>query len=416
MPLNYLPAGPPIQFYLTGQPYDIFSNVTDVGLKINLNGREYQARSSEAVYQGTKAIAHPQGRQLIEDRRAPGGFLQQAGREALFQNPNFANNAVFNPATGVTVKEEFMHDILMAKFTQNPPLLRALLETGNRQLIENAPTDHFWGIGTPGQPGYPGRNALGRTLERCRNELQAEYNAGQIQVRAGISDALAQRLGHGGHQNGSQLTAQFISQAELDATAASTTVADFHRQPQRGAAFIPMDDLEQEEIRLGADAGNNAQGFNPHPNRSFDIVPKFIEFMVGKGYVHDEEKKTLTKGDNKKPLITYQPAGANGIPKEKITFKDASMSDIRDIASSFKASLEAAHNERYRDANPPVPFDPSKHKVEVNVSSQKDLDNLKLAFQEVGIKCEGKVKEGKSAPGSKPSSPMPDLPGLGRRR
>lgn len=43
-----------------------------------------------------------------------------------------------------------------------------LLATGAEELIENAPTDYFWGCGRTGS----GKNKLGHILMRVRQELK----------------------------------------------------------------------------------------------------------------------------------------------------------------------------------------------------------------------------------------------------
>lgn len=84
------------------------------------------------------------------------------------------------------VNVEVMDVILHAKFTQHKDLREKLLETGNRELIEDSPVrfsvpslphfyglnqeqdDVFWGIGRDGQ----GRNELGKALVRLRGRLR----------------------------------------------------------------------------------------------------------------------------------------------------------------------------------------------------------------------------------------------------
>ena len=65
-----------------------------------------------------------------------------------------------------------------AKFGQNPELLRFLLSTGNRILVEASPYDRIWGIGmdrkSPDASNpmkWRGTNLLGFALTQTRNEL-----------------------------------------------------------------------------------------------------------------------------------------------------------------------------------------------------------------------------------------------------
>jgi ribA/ribD-fused uncharacterized protein len=68
-----------------------------------------------------------------------------------------------------------------AKFTQNPSLLKKLLETRGTTLVEASPHDRIWGIGlTANDPlaqqrsTWQGTNWLGETLTRLRDNLIKE--------------------------------------------------------------------------------------------------------------------------------------------------------------------------------------------------------------------------------------------------
>jgi ribA/ribD-fused uncharacterized protein len=66
------------------------------------------------------------------------------------------------------VKDEIMHEALLAKFTQHPELRRQLLETGDARIVEHTARDRYWADGGDGS----GRNMLGRLLMRVRDELR----------------------------------------------------------------------------------------------------------------------------------------------------------------------------------------------------------------------------------------------------
>jgi len=68
------------------------------------------------------------------------------------------------------VKDEIMYQAVLAKFTQWPKLRRLLLKTGNAVLIEHTRRDAYWGDGGDGT----GRNQLGKTLMRVREELREQ--------------------------------------------------------------------------------------------------------------------------------------------------------------------------------------------------------------------------------------------------
>ena len=68
------------------------------------------------------------------------------------------------------VKDGIMREAVLAKFTQHDELRAILLGTGDAVLMENSPTDTYWGIGAHGG----GKNKLGRILMSVREELRAK--------------------------------------------------------------------------------------------------------------------------------------------------------------------------------------------------------------------------------------------------
>lgn len=60
-----------------------------------------------------------------------------------------------------------MRTVLRLKFTQHQNLKDQLLGTGDDHLIEDSPTDYWWGIGAD----QSGQNQLGNLLEELRDEL-----------------------------------------------------------------------------------------------------------------------------------------------------------------------------------------------------------------------------------------------------
>jgi len=61
-----------------------------------------------------------------------------------------------------------MKTALRAKFTQHEDLKKILLDTGDRELIEDSPVDYQWGCGKDGT----GQNLLGKALVEIRQELR----------------------------------------------------------------------------------------------------------------------------------------------------------------------------------------------------------------------------------------------------
>ena len=63
-----------------------------------------------------------------------------------------------------------MYSICRAKFTQNPDLLKKLLDTGDAELVEgNTWGDKVWGVCND-----EGENRLGKILMRIRSEIREE--------------------------------------------------------------------------------------------------------------------------------------------------------------------------------------------------------------------------------------------------
>lgn len=76
-------------------------------------------------------------------------------------------------------KDSIVYEGSLHKFSQNKGILKLLLSTGNRTLVEASPLDKIWGIGLgeddpraldPNQ--WLGENRLGFALMKARDKLQ----------------------------------------------------------------------------------------------------------------------------------------------------------------------------------------------------------------------------------------------------
>jgi N-glycosidase YbiA len=67
------------------------------------------------------------------------------------------------------VKDNIMHEAVLAKFTQHADLRGILLATGDSEIIEHTANDAYWGDGGDGS----GKNMLGLILFRVREALRA---------------------------------------------------------------------------------------------------------------------------------------------------------------------------------------------------------------------------------------------------
>jgi ribA/ribD-fused uncharacterized protein len=65
-------------------------------------------------------------------------------------------------------KVDFMRKILRCKTEQHEYVRRKLLETGDRELVEDSWRDDFWGWG----PNRDGQNMLGKLWMQVRDELR----------------------------------------------------------------------------------------------------------------------------------------------------------------------------------------------------------------------------------------------------
>ena len=70
------------------------------------------------------------------------------------------------------VKIPIMKEILLSKASQHEYVRRKLLETGNRELVEDSWRDNYWGWG----PNKDGKNMLGRLWMEVRSELRSPEN------------------------------------------------------------------------------------------------------------------------------------------------------------------------------------------------------------------------------------------------
>ena len=145
-----------IRFYAAREDFGGFSNFSPH--PIVLKGKTWP--TSEHYFQAQKFAGTPDEEE-VRCARSPRRIAARMGRSRQ------------RPLRGdwESVKDSIMHEAVLAKFTQHADLRELLLETGTREIIEHTAKDAYWGDGGDGR----GRNQLGRTLMRVREELrQAE--------------------------------------------------------------------------------------------------------------------------------------------------------------------------------------------------------------------------------------------------
>lgn len=85
----------------------------------------------------------------------------------------------FDDAVWVAARERIVLEGTLHKFSQHPELARALLATGERELVEASPMDRIWGVGFGrARAGHVSRDAwglnlLGKALMEARTVLRA---------------------------------------------------------------------------------------------------------------------------------------------------------------------------------------------------------------------------------------------------
>lgn len=154
-------------FCKTREAFGVFSNMA-AGMPLVVDGTPW--RSSEALYQACRLPTHP----ALQSRIAMalnGMAAKEVAHSAL----------ALTRADWETARVHCMRWVLRLKAQQHPgTFVAALLESGDRPIVELSMRDDFWGAG-PG-PGNTlvGRNVLGRLLMQVRAEIHAHGHARRV--------------------------------------------------------------------------------------------------------------------------------------------------------------------------------------------------------------------------------------------
>jgi N-glycosidase YbiA len=144
-----------IFFYRVCEPYGCFSNFSPHS--IQLGGEIWS--TSEHYYQAQKFVGTPDQHLCQQIRNAPSPEIAAA----IGRNPIHTLRPEWD-----ALKPAIMYDAVLTKFMTHPDLAELLLSTGEEWIIEDSPTDDYWGCGADGK----GQNQLGRILMRIRTELR----------------------------------------------------------------------------------------------------------------------------------------------------------------------------------------------------------------------------------------------------
>ena len=132
-------------------PFDNFSS-----FMVQYAGVDWM--TSEHAYQASKFLGHPDVIDLVRTARS----AHDAKKIARANNQHKRSD-------WQEVKVLIMKNIVRAKLFQHPHIQKKLLETGAMKIVEDSPTDDFWGRGPDGN----GQNHMGKIWMELREELRA---------------------------------------------------------------------------------------------------------------------------------------------------------------------------------------------------------------------------------------------------
>jgi N-glycosidase YbiA len=143
-----------IYFYKVDESYGCFSNFSPH--PIQLDGLDWQ--TVEHYYQAQKFVDTQTS--LIAVIRAVKTPLEAAaiGRDCTYQlRPDWD-----------CVKARIMEKAVLTKFLTHPDIQGILLNTAEELIVEDSPTDYYWGCGQE----KTGQNQLGKILMKVRQEIR----------------------------------------------------------------------------------------------------------------------------------------------------------------------------------------------------------------------------------------------------
>ncbi|PPS43439.1 NADAR family protein [Chroococcidiopsis sp. TS-821] len=145
-----------IYFYKVNEPYGCFSNFSPHG--VFLQGKYWQ--TVEHYYQAQKFVGTPEAAiiPVIHAVKTP-EEAAALGRDCRRQVRSDWEQ----------VKISVMHEAVLQKFLTHKDIQAVLLATGDALLVENSPTDYYWGCGAD----KTGQNHLGGILMSVRAQIRA---------------------------------------------------------------------------------------------------------------------------------------------------------------------------------------------------------------------------------------------------
>lgn len=141
-----------IFFLKIAEPYGCFSNFSKH--PITVNGKEW--KTTEHYYQAQK-YNDPDLQEKVRLSASP-WVAAQIGRD-----PSLPLRKDWEE-----VKEKIMKEALWYKVSQHTDVKDTLLSTGNNEIVEHTPRDHYWADGGDGS----GKNRLGVLWMMIRDKLR----------------------------------------------------------------------------------------------------------------------------------------------------------------------------------------------------------------------------------------------------
>lgn len=124
-------------------------------LTVFMHGREW--RTAEHAYQAAK-FTQEDIVERIATAKSPYDAKDYAKIYFLCRDSNWSSRKV-----------AVMRRILFAKADQHEVVRKVLLESGNRQIVEDSSEDAFWGRG----PDFNGKNQMGQLWQEVRQSLRS---------------------------------------------------------------------------------------------------------------------------------------------------------------------------------------------------------------------------------------------------
>ncbi|MCU0542989.1 MAG: NADAR family protein [Oscillatoriaceae cyanobacterium Prado104] len=143
-----------IYFYKAEGPYGCFSNFSPHSIRVSCQ----EWLTVEHYYQAQKFVGSADEDLVAAIRGVPTpGEAAKLGRD-----PNHRVRSDWEQ-----VKIAIMHEAVKIKFMTHTDIQTILLTTGDRPIVEDSPTDYYWGCGCD----KTGQNHLGKILMSVRSEI-----------------------------------------------------------------------------------------------------------------------------------------------------------------------------------------------------------------------------------------------------